>query len=329
MLGAVVIGALLHVPVVARAQSDTAAQPAAQSAAEHIALGDSAQAAFQPAEALRHYEAAIALDSSNAEAWGKASRASVDIGEAEKDKDRQRELFRQGERFARRAVALDSTSAENQFHLARALGRTALSVGVRERVKYAVEIRERALAALAIDPNHPGALHVLGMWNAEVMRLNGFERFFARNFLGGGVFGKASWKDAVSYMERAVSVDPDRLVHRIDLAGIYGDVGEKAKAKEQFEFVVNATTRTDVNAIDPTSGETAGTFQYRAHTAAVNLELLAVISPVKHVIILLGPYFDLGLGGSFSAYDAGGEELDRRGITTRSYGVLVHAGGYY
>jgi hypothetical protein len=89
------------------------------------------------------------------------------------------------------------------------------------------------------------------------------------------------------------------------------------------------TTRTDVNAIDPSSGESAGTFQYRAHTASVNLELLAVISPVKHVVILLGPYFDLGLGGSFSAYDAGGEELDRRGITTRSYGALVHAGGYY
>lgn len=89
------------------------------------------------------------------------------------------------------------------------------------------------------------------------------------------------------------------------------------------------TTRTDVNAIDPSSGESAGKFQYRAHTAAVNLELLAVISPVKHVIIMLGPYFDLGLGGSFSAYDGGGEELDRRGITTRSYGALVHAGGYY
>lgn len=235
-----------QVPVVAGAQTE--AMPATlQSATEHLALGDSAQAAFRPDEALRHYEAAIALDSGNAEAWGKASRAAVDLGESEEDKARQRELFRQGERLARRAVALDSASAENQFHLARALGRTALSVGVRERVRYAVEIRERALAALELNADHPGALHVLGVWNAEVMRLNGFERFFARNFLGGGVFGKASWKDAVSYLERAVAVDPERLVHRIALAGIYGDVGEKAKAREQFEFVVNATRQTDVN----------------------------------------------------------------------------------
>ena len=243
---AMAVVAMLHAPVVATAQTEEI-PGAAQTAAEHLALGDSAQAAFLPEEALRHYEAAIALDSGSAEAWGKASRSAVDLGEAEQDKARQQALFRQGERFARRAVALDSLSAENLFHLARALGRTALSVGVRERVKYAVEIRERALAALELNPDHPGALHVLGMWNAEVMRLNGFERFFARNFLGGGVFGKASWKDAVSYLERAVAVDLERLVHRIALAGIYGDVGEKAKAREQFEFVVNATRRTDVN----------------------------------------------------------------------------------
>jgi tetratricopeptide (TPR) repeat protein len=144
-------------------------------------------------------------------------------------------------------VKIDPGSAEAHFDLARALGRTALTMGVRDRVRYANEIREQALEALKIDANHPGALHVLGVWNAEIMRLNGFERFFARNFLGGKIFGQASWKEAVSNLERAVEVDPERLVHRLDLAEIYADIGEKAKAREQFERVVNATTRTDVN----------------------------------------------------------------------------------
>jgi len=219
----------------------------AQSVAEHIALGDSAHAAFKPAEALIHYAAAIAADSQSTEARWKASRSAVDVGEAEPDAARKKELFRQGESHARRAVALSPGDAEAHFSLARALGRTALSVGVRDRVKYAVEVRDEALAALKIDPNHPGALHVLGMWNAEVMRLSGFERFFARTFLGGKVFGLANWKDAVSNLERAVEVDPERLVHRVDLAEIYADIGEKAKAREQFEKVVGATTQTDAN----------------------------------------------------------------------------------
>jgi tetratricopeptide (TPR) repeat protein len=218
-----------------------------QSARELIARGDSAHARFDAAAALSHYQAAIAVDSLSAEALAKASRTSVDLGEAETDRDVRNTLYRQGADLARRAVALDSASAEHWFHLARALGRAALTMGVRDQVRYAVEIRESGLRALAIDPDHPGALHVIGMWNAEVKRLSGLELFFARNFLGGGVLGQANWKDAVSYLERAVALDPHRLTHHLDLAGIYADVGEKDKARTEYRLVIDATTRTDVN----------------------------------------------------------------------------------
>jgi FimV-like protein len=213
----------------------------------NIARGDSAHTAFNAEAALSRYEAALAIDSTNAEALGKASRSAVDLGESLTDATQQKALFRKAERYARLAVQVDSTSAENWFHLARALGRTALSVGVRDRVRYAVEIRKCGQNALAINPDHPGALHVLGMWNAEIKRLSGFERFFAQRFLGGGVLGQANWKDAVSYMERAVAVDPDRIAHRLDLAQIYADTGDKEKARATFESVIGATTRTDFN----------------------------------------------------------------------------------
>ena len=62
----------------------------------------------------------------------------------------------------------------------------------------------------------------MGMWNAEVMRLNGFTRMMAKNFLGGKVFGQASWPEAKRYMEESVANEPDRIVHRVDLAGVYG-----------------------------------------------------------------------------------------------------------
>ncbi len=225
----------------------TAAVPLhAQSAAEHNALGDREHDAFHPEAALKHYEAALAIDSMNAHALQRASLSAVDLGEGTSDKSKAADLFRLGERYGRRAVAVAPGEAESYFNLARALGRAALNVGVRDRVKYAVDIREQALAALKIDQNHPGALHVIGMWNAEVMRLNGLERFFAKNFLGGKIFGIANWKDAVSNLERAVEVDPVRLSHKLDLGLIYRDVGDKAKARAQLEAVVNGA-QTDVN----------------------------------------------------------------------------------
>ncbi len=214
------------------------ATASAQSATEHIALGDSAHQALQPATALTHYEAAIAADSVNADALGKASRAAVDIGEQEGDDGKRKALYRKGVDYARRAIAAAPNDPEPHFHLARALGRLALSVGIRERVRFANEIHDEGMEALRLNPNHPGALHVLGVWNAEVMRLSGIERFFARKMLGGKRFGEASWDKAISYMEKAVEVDPERLTHQLDLARIYVDRKENDKARARFERVI-------------------------------------------------------------------------------------------
>ena len=217
-----------------------------QSAAEHVAAGDREYAALRATAAYERYQAAIAADSTHAEALGKASRSAVDLGESEPDAAKRKALYRSGEQYARRAVAANPRDAENHFHLARALGRTALSVGVRDRVKYGSEIRGVGLDALKLDPNHAGALHVLGVWNAEIMRLNGVERFFAKNMLGGKIFSEANWKDAVGYMEKAVQVDPARLTHKLDLGKIYMDTKDHVKARQMLEAVVNGA-QTDVN----------------------------------------------------------------------------------
>ena len=215
----------------------------AQTAGEHVALGDRDHTAMNAAGALAHYEAAIAADPASYDALWKASREAVDLGEFSPDEAQRKALFTKAEGYARRAVAANPNDAEGHFSLARAIGRTALSMGKRDRVKFAGEVRAHALEALRLAPEHPGALHVMGVWNAEVMRLSGLERFFAKNLLGGKVFDEANWNQAVSYLEKAVAVEPDRVTHRLDLGRVYADVGNKAKAREQFEWVVRATPR--------------------------------------------------------------------------------------
>ena len=218
----------------------------AQSATEHVAAGDRDYAAQNAAGAWAHYDAAIKADPASYEALWKGARTAVDLGEAATDEVSRKRHYATGEQLARRAVAANGGDAEGHYMLARALGRTALSLGTRERIKYAGDVRMHALEALKLDPAHAGALHVMGMWNAEVMRLNGISRMIAKNFLGGSVFGTASWAEARRYMEEAVRVDPVRLTHKLDLGKIYADMGEKAKAREMLTQVVNGRA-TEVN----------------------------------------------------------------------------------
>ena len=99
---------------------------------------------------------------------------------------------------------------------------------------------------MAIDPEHDGAYHVLGMWHAEIRRLSGIERFFAKTFLGGGFMDRASWDSAAVHMERAVALKPEDLQHRFDLAGVYMDLERYAEAREQLEEVLRLEPNEDV-----------------------------------------------------------------------------------
>ncbi len=174
-----------------------------------------------------------------AELW-QAAALAVDQGEFEKNTAVRSALYAKATTYARRAVALNAGDPEGHFHLSRALGRTALALGPRERVKYGIEVRDEALAALKLAPRHPGALHVMGVWNAEIMRLNGISRAVAKAFLGGQVFGTASWSEAVRYLELAVEIEPARLVHRLDLARIYRDIDRTNDARAAYRAAIAA-----------------------------------------------------------------------------------------
>ena len=213
--------------------SGQAADAAAQSSAELVALGDAAYTARQPKEALEYFSRAIAADPANYEALWKASRSEIDLAEIACESIGARCAAR-GRSAARRGgrARADRLSADGHFSLARAAGRRALSAGgVRERIRFSGVIRESALAALKINSTHAGAMHVLGMWNAEIMRLSGLSRTFARAFLGADAFNLASWDEAQRLLESAVQHEPGRIIHRLDLAGIYADRGDSARAR--------------------------------------------------------------------------------------------------
>jgi len=215
---------------------------AAQTAAHHVALGDSATTALQPEVALRHFQAALALDSTSYEANWKAARAIADIakqieGNADSLKKRRDSLYTVGRGYAERAIRADSLGADGHYALAMVLGRLSRTKGSKERVRYAKLIFDEATRAIAIDATHDGAHHVLGAWHAEVKRLSGIQRFFAKALFGGGFMSVASWDDAVKNLEQAVALNPQHIYHRLELAEVYADLERYTKAREQLAVI--------------------------------------------------------------------------------------------
>jgi tetratricopeptide (TPR) repeat protein len=208
-----------------------------QSVADHVVMGTAAIDGHDLRTGLAHFEAALAMDSTDYAANWRAAIALLDQGEQIPDTIESAErdsLFARAEVLARRSVAADSMGAEGHFALAATVGRASLTMGQKERIRRAKVIREEALRTIELDPDHDGAYHVLGRWNAEIMRLSGLSRFFAKRFLGAGIFRQASWEEAIANMQRAVELDPARIYHRLELARIYADRKRYQEARDQL-----------------------------------------------------------------------------------------------
>lgn len=228
-----------------------------RSLADHLAAGDSLTDALQPAQALEHYRAAFMQDTKSYEAMWKFARAQIDVAK-QLDDDRagvRDSLYWVASLYAEAATRTDSLDPEGHFMLSQALGRLSRTKGGRDRVRFAKQIYNEAARALELDPTHDGAHHVLGAWHAEVMRLGGMAKFFAKTFLGGGFLEKAAWDSAIVHLERAVALKPEDIFHRLELAEVYLERDRLDAARQQLDAIADLPPTGDV--IDPQHKERA------------------------------------------------------------------------
>jgi len=215
----------------------------AQGAARHIAAGDSAYTALHAADALHHYLAALAVDSSNGDALWRAARTESELAEYDSIPEHASALRTDAERHARSAAKRAPKNAQAHFALAVALGRTALTLPTVERLPFATEIRQEADSCLALTPKHPGCLHVLALWAAEYLRLGSFSRDMANTMTGGKLFATATWEQAEGDLRAAIALEPQRAIHHLDLARILIDQGKKDSARAELEATIDAPNR--------------------------------------------------------------------------------------
>ena len=230
-----------------------------------IAEGDSLWEALQPAAAIAPYAVAIQRDQQRAEAWWKYARSQVDVAKqlvGDDDREVRDSIYGVAHAYAQSALNFDADDADAHFVLALVLGEQSRTRGGRERIQFAAEIYDEATTALALNPEHDGAMHILGAWHAEVRRLSGLTRFFAKALFGGGFLGQANWDSATVHLERAVAIKPSYIFHRLELALIYVDTDRLGDALRQLEAIVPLAPTGDV--LDP---------RHKAEAAQLEAEL--------------------------------------------------------
>ena len=198
-----------------------------------IEQGDEAYSRFDNEAALTAYRKAVQIDSSNYESLWKLGRAHIDVGFASKD-PLQRQYYFIGEKIMRKCVSIYPDSAEGHFFLCAAIGRVALKVGGKEKIRLSQEIKVEAERTLELNPNHDGAMHVLGRWHYELGNLGWVLRAFAKVLYGGIPPGGGN-EAAKEWFEKAIAANPNVPLHHLWLGETYIKLNDYDKARQHLE----------------------------------------------------------------------------------------------
>jgi tetratricopeptide (TPR) repeat protein len=205
--------------------------------ADYMASGDEAYAKFDNEGALNFYKQAFEADTSNYEAAWKLSRAYVDVGEGLPDKDERKVYYLDADKYASKAVEIDSLGAEGHLWRSISLGRVALDAGAKERVRMSKEIKSEVDKAIELDPTDDIAWHVLGRWHRKIATLSWIEKRFANMFLG-GVPKEASVEKAAECFQKAIEINPGHINHHLELAITYEELKQKDLAIKEYQIVM-------------------------------------------------------------------------------------------
>lgn len=198
-----------------------------------IRQGDVHDVKFAPKEALESYLPAEKLEPTNVALLLRIARQyrhqSQDAGSNE-EKSR---LAGQALQYAQRAVALDPRHGEAHLSVAICHAKSLAFLGNKEKMNTLRVVKASVDQALALDPKQDLAWYILGCWNQRVAELGGFKRTMAEIAYGG--LPDADDATAIQCFQKAIALNPNRLIHYIELGRTHAHCGNKAEARKYIQ----------------------------------------------------------------------------------------------
>jgi tetratricopeptide (TPR) repeat protein len=201
----------------------------AQSVDQLIAKGRVFEKKFEPNEALEAYLAAEKLEPQNPRILVLIARQYRYLMSDATTTEEKLRLGYIAEDYSKRAAAAGPHDSEAQLATAITLGKMAPYLPSKQQVAASPRIKESVDKALALDPRNDTAWHVLGRWNRVLADTNAVKRALAGIFYG--KLPKGSYEEAERDMRKAIELNPNRVMHYIELGRIYAQMGRKEDAR--------------------------------------------------------------------------------------------------
>jgi tetratricopeptide (TPR) repeat protein len=201
---------------------------------------DELYAQFKAQEALVELKKVLQLDPANPEALSKMSRVYIDIGDMIPESaagwtEKKLQQYRMAEQYARKAVQADPDLTWSHFYVAASLGKIAMLSPIPKQIDLSREIQAAVEKAIALDPNNGFAYHVYGIWHRRMAEIGQMSRMMASFFLGRAI-PEGDIEKSLAYLDRAVSLNPNVIAHRLELAKTYIALEKWQLARNSLKF---------------------------------------------------------------------------------------------
>ncbi len=161
-----------------------------------------------------------------------AKQTSYLMTEATNDADKLR-LGNLALSYSEKAVKLDPNLCDAYLSVAVCQGKLLPLMGVKESILASRAIKSAVDRALVIDPMNDLAWHILGRWHQLLADVSGFKKTIAQLVYGN--IPSASNEESVKYLEKAIALNPERLMHYIELGRTYAQMGQSAEASKYIK----------------------------------------------------------------------------------------------
>jgi tetratricopeptide (TPR) repeat protein len=217
-----------------------------ESAEEMIRKGDIFYDKLQAAESLQFYLPAERLDSNNVRLLVRISRQYRHLMSDAAKISEKRQLGITAVDYAQRAAALAPNDPETHLALAISYGKLLPIEETKQQIATSRLIKIAADKVIALDPTNDLAWQVLGRWYLGLAEIGGVKRALAQ--VKYGKLPPAKYEDAVRCFEKAIALNPNRLMHYIELGRTYAKMGRDADARK---FITKGLAMPETEKDDP------------------------------------------------------------------------------